>query len=50
MIGKLTTVLLECKNLKASEEFYVGKLSLKKTEAGENWLCVDGGGVSIVMW
>lgn len=49
MIGKLTTTLVECKNLAASERFYVEKLGLKVTSRGEGWLCADAGGASIVL-
>ncbi len=50
MIGRLSTVLLECADLKTSEKFYVEKLGLRVSESGEGWLCVDAGGVSVVLW
>ena len=49
-LGRLTTALIECRDIASTGRFYSEKLGLPVTAQGDDWMVFDCGGQSIVLW
>lgn len=50
MIGKITTVGIECTDFEASKQFYSERLGMQVMAGGNGWAVLNAGGLSISLW
>jgi catechol 2,3-dioxygenase-like lactoylglutathione lyase family enzyme len=50
MFGKVSGVMIETKDLVASERFYTEILEMGVKARGEGWIVLDGGRNDVIIW